>query len=164
MTVHQYLTYCDYLFHSTEELFKIVPPDKMDWKPTENSFSVGQQMAHMAGALGVYARGITTGDWGFTSMRERFLQNRRTPELSVEEALKGLRENYEEFRRLVGSLSDEAFLREDVPSPQLGGTFPRWRVALLAVEHHLNHKAELFMYLKLLGVKVNSLHLYRGMM
>ncbi|MGH2569203.1 MAG: DinB family protein [Bacteroidota bacterium] len=162
MTLHNYLSYVDYLVKSTEILFQQIPPDKIDWKPTENSFTIGQQLAHMVGAVEVYSRGITTGDWGFKTIRERFLQNRRTPSVNVEEALKHLTENHAVFKRLVGGLSEEDFNSGEIDSPQLGGKFPRWRVAMLFVEHHLNHKAELFMYLKLLGVKVNSGHLYRS--
>lgn len=162
MTLKDYLSYYDYLIKSTEILFQQVPPEKIDWKPTENSFTIGQQMAHLVGSIEVYAHGITTGEWGFKSMRERFLMNRHTPTVSVDEAIKLLHQNHAEFRRLVGGLSEEEFSRGEIDSPQLGGSFSRWRIGLLGIEHHLNHKAELFMYLKLLGVKVNSGHLYRG--
>ncbi|HAL54998.1 MAG TPA: hypothetical protein DCP63_00605 [Bacteroidetes bacterium] len=162
MTLRNYLEYCDDVIKPTEPLFRLVPADKIDWKPTENLFSAGQQMAHMAGALGVYGRGIASGDWGFASMRERFVLNRRTPAVTVDEAVKALRENYEEFKRLVGALTEEEFNFGEIDTPQFGGKAPRWRVAMLAIEHHLNHKAELFVYLKLLGVKVNTGNLYRG--
>lgn len=58
MTLQNYLQYFDEMIKPTEPLFRLVPPDKVDWKPTENSFTLGQQMAHMAGALGVYGHGI----------------------------------------------------------------------------------------------------------
>lgn len=162
MTLQQYLSYIAYLVNSTEFLFQQIPEEKIDWKPTENSFTIGQQLAHMVGAFEVYARGMTTGDWGVKSMRERFLQNRRTPSITVSEAIRLLHANHDEFRRRIGSLSEEEFLRGELETPQLGGSFPRWRIGMLFIEHHLNHKAELFMYLKLLGIKVNSGHLYRG--
>jgi hypothetical protein len=107
----------------------------------------------------VYTRGIARGDWGFKSMRERFVQNRYTPSLTVEEAVRLFNASCAEFRTVVGSLSEEDFTLGEVDTPQLGRV-PRWRIALLALEHHINHKAEVFMYLKLLGVKVNTSHLY----
>lgn len=162
MTLQNYLSYFDEMVKPTESLFRLVPSDKIDWKPTENSFSLGQQMAHMAGALEVYGRGIATGDWGFTSMRERFVKNRHTPSVAIEEAVKVLNGNYGEFKRLVDSLTEEEFNTGEIETPQLGGRAPRWRIAMLAVEHHVNHKAELFMCLKFLGVRVNTGHLYRG--
>jgi uncharacterized damage-inducible protein DinB len=159
MTLQDYLSYFDDVVRPTEQLFRLIPADKLDWKPTDNSFSLGQQIAHIAGALGVYARGIARGDWGFKSMRERFVLNRRTPTMTVEEAIYLLNENCVEFRKIVGALSEEEFDKGEVDSPQLGRA-PRWRLAMLAVEHHINHKAELFMALKQLGVAVNTGNLY----
>lgn len=162
MTLQNYLSSIDDLVKSTEHLFQQIPEEKIDWKPAEHAFSVGQQLAHIVGAFEGYARGMTTGAWGFRSIRELFLQNRRTPSVTVAEATRLLRANHAEFRRCIGNLSEEEFLRGEVETPQLGGSVPRWRIGLLFIEHHLNHKAELFMYLKLLGIEVNSSHLYRG--
>lgn len=162
MTVSDYLRYFDDLIPPTESLFRLAPPDKLDWKPAETSFTVGQQMAHITGALEVYGNGVATGAWGFTSMRERFLMNRRAPSVTTEEAVKALHEQYAVFKKLVGSLSEEEFQRGEVDAPQFGKKTLRWRVAMLAAEHHVTHKAELFMYLKILGVKVHTGHLYRG--
>ncbi len=162
MTLHNYLAYYDYLIETTEHLFLNIPPDKLDWKPTESSFTIGQQLTHLVGALEVYAHGITRGEWGFSSLRERFLMNRRTPSITVDEALMKLKENYSLFRTSLAALTEEEFNTVEIETPQLGGKAPRWRIGMLAIEHHLNHKTELYMYLKFLGVKVNSAHLYRG--
>ena len=162
MTLQQFLAYCDDMVRPTEPMFRSVPADKLDWKPTENSFTIAQQMVHMAGALEVYANGIVTGNWGFDSMRERFVQNRHTPSMNVEEAVALLNTNYQIFKSQLSTLSEEEFNSGEIDAPQFGAKTPRWRVAMLAVEHHINHKAELFMCLKILGVKMNTGTLYRG--
>lgn len=159
MTIQNYLSYFDEMMKPTEPLFRMVPPDKLDWKPSENAFTAGQLMAHMAGALERYARGIATGDWGFKSLKEIFLFNRRTPSLAIDEVVALLKANYGEYRRLIGGLTQEEFDIGEIDTPQLGRV-PRWRAAMLAVEHHVNHKAELFMYLKFMGVRVHTGHLY----
>lgn len=159
MTVQNYLTYFNEMVAPTEALFRMVPEDKLHWKPTEKSFTAAQLMTHMGEALQAYAGGIASGNWGFTSMRELFVRNRRTNELTVDDAVELLRVNLEEFRRAIGALTDEEFDRGEIDSPQLGRV-PRWRAAMLAVEHHVNHKAELFMYLKSIGSQVNTGHLY----
>lgn len=159
MTLNGYLEYFDRLIRSAERLFKLVPADKIDWKPTEDSFTTGQLMAHMASSLASYGRGIGTGKWGVGSLQEIMEHNRQTPSLGAAEALQALNSSYSEFRRLVGGLAEEEFSSGEIDSPQFGRV-PRWRAALLAMEHHLNHKAELFMYLKLVGVKVDTRHLY----
>lgn len=159
MTLQNYLSYFDDVVRPTEQLFRLIPADKLEWKPTDKAFTLGQQIAHIAGALAVYAHGIANGEWGFKSMRERFVQNRYTPTMQVEEAIHLLNENCMEFRKIVGALSEEEFSLGEVDSPQLGRA-PRWRLAMLAVEHHINHKAEIFMCLKLIGVPVNTGNLY----
>ena len=161
MTLQNYLSYFDDVVRPTEHMFRLIPADKLEWKPTDNAFTLGQQIAHLSGALGVYAHGIARGDWEFKSMRERFVQNRHTPMMQVEEAIHLLNENQAEFRRVVGALSEEDFSTGEVDSPQLGRV-PRWRLAMLAVEHHINHKAEIFMYLKFMGIAVNTGNLYKG--
>ncbi len=159
MTVENFLSYCDDIVPPTEHLLKLIPADKIEWKPTENSFTLGQQIAHLTGALSVYGNGIAKGDWGFKSMRERFVLNRRTPSVTVDEAVAELRKRYAEFRSAIGSLTEDEFNNGQVDSPQLGRV-PRWRLAMLAVEHHINHRAEVFVALKLLGVSVNTGNLY----
>jgi uncharacterized damage-inducible protein DinB len=159
MTVQNYLTYFNEMVAPTEALFRMVPEDKLHWKPTEKSFSAAQLMTHMGEALRAYAGGITSGDWGFESMREVFVTNRKTRELTVEEAVELYKANLEVYRQKIGALTEEEFDRGEIDSPQLGRV-PRWRAAMLAVEHHVNHKAELFMYLKFIGSQVNTGHLY----
>ena len=161
MTLHNYLSYVESQLKPTESLFRLVPMENIDWKPMEKLFTAGQLMSHIGGGLRVYGNGIANGNWGFTSMREIFVRNRTQDSLSVEEAVRKLYTCHTEFATLLGALSEEEFQNGEVDTPQLGRV-PRWRIAMLCVEHHLNNKAELFMYLKLLGVDVNTGTLYRG--
>ena len=160
MTVTQFHEYAKTLLAPTEPLFLLVPKDKADWKPTENSFTAGQLMNHMATALRFNGRGIQSNDWqGVTSLRHIFLANRRQAASTVDEAVMVYRETSELFLNVFASMSDEEFQTGEIDSPQLG-RIQKWRMALFAVDHHINHKAELFMYLKLMRVKVNSKDLY----
>jgi uncharacterized damage-inducible protein DinB len=161
MTVQNYLSYFDEMMRPTIPMFRLVPDDKIDWKPSENSFTVGQLMAHMGISIEVYGKGLSSGDWGLVSMREIFIRNRHTPSLGVEESISLMEKNYAEFNRRMAALTEDEFDHGLVDSPQLGRV-PRWRLAMLAVEHIVNHRAELFMYLKSLGVRVNTETLYKG--
>lgn len=163
MTIQHYLQYVDEIMIPTEALFELVPDDKIDWTPVEGFFTLGQLMGHIAAAVGVYAGGITKGDWTFQSMREIFVRNRRSPSVTKEVALQELRTNVALFKSGVSALTEEEFNNGTVFSPQFSGRqTPRWRVAMLFLEHHHNHKAELFMSLKVLGMKLNTGHLYHG--
>jgi len=159
MTVKNYLSYFDEVVAPTEALFRKAPEEHLHWKPGEKSFTLSQLMTHMAQSLHVYAGGVASGDWGYSSMREIFVSNRKTKELTVDEAVELFKTNLEEFRRRVGALTDEEFNHGEIDTPQLGRV-PRWRAAMHAVEHHVTHKAELFMYLKFTGSQVHTGHLY----
>ena len=159
MTVQNYLSYFNEMVAPTEELFRMIPEDKLHWKPTEKSFTAAQLMTHMGEALRAYANGIASGNWGFDSMGEVFVTNRKTRELTVEEAVELYRTNLAVYRQKIGALTEEEFDRGEIDSPQLGRV-ARWRAAMLAVEHHVTHKTELFMYLKFAGLHVNTGHLY----
>jgi hypothetical protein len=160
MTRDEYLKFSDDVMEPVEGLFLAVPPDKVGWKPTVTSFSTGQLMAHIVLATRLYADGIATGEWGMSSLRQVFVANRRTPSMDVEESVNAWRKNRVYFNGRIQGLSEEEFQHGEVFGLPFGGPVLRWRLSLFAAEHLLSHKAELFMYLKFLGEKVRTGHLY----
>jgi uncharacterized damage-inducible protein DinB len=161
MTTREYFSWFDDVLRATEAMYKLVPPDKLNWKPTESSFTIGQLIEHMPRALWFNAKVIASEEWPLKSMRAILVTNRRHPSAAVGEALEHLALWSKEFKQAVLNLGDEKFQRADVNTPQWG-TLPIWRFAVFVLEHHLNHKMELHMCLRLLGVKVNSGTLYVG--
>ena len=159
MTLSEYLHYFDEMMGPTEALFRLVPPDKIDWKPTEDSFTAGQLMAQIGGALGAYGRGTTTGQWRFSSFEEVHALNQKTPALTVDAAIENFRKNYAFYKDVVGRLTEEEFQSGELDTPQLGRV-KRWRIAMMTIEHHLTHKTELFMYLKMLKTPVSTRNLF----
>lgn len=161
MTVHQFQDYARTVLAPTEPMFRLVPETKTDWKPTESSFTAGQLMYHIADALHFNADGIGKNKWAVPSMRHVFLANRKTPGSSVADAVQYYRATSAEFLQVFNAMEDDEFQQGEVDSVQIGRA-QKWRVALFALEHHCNHKAELFMYLKLMGVAVSTKNLYIG--
>ena len=161
ITPEQLIEEFDRAVRAAEVVFRSVPEDKADWAPREGMLTCGQQMIHMAGALSFYAKGVRTGEWATRSLDEILKQNHDAPSASSALALRILRRSAEEFRALVRDLTDQAWT-EPVYSPQFGTEVPRWKLILLGIEHHNTHKAELFVYLKLLGVAIGTKELYFG--
>jgi uncharacterized damage-inducible protein DinB len=161
MTTQEYFPWFDDVLRTTEAMSRLVPPDKLDWKPTENSFTLGQLIEHMPRAFWFNSKVIASEEWPLKSMREILVTNRRHPSVAVGEALEHLGLWSKEFKQAVQNIGDEKFRHADVNTPQWG-TLPIWRLAVFVLEHHLNHKMELHMYMKLLGVKVNTGTLYAG--
>jgi uncharacterized damage-inducible protein DinB len=159
MTIQEYLSWFDDVLETTASMYRLVPPDKLDWKPTEKSFSLGQLIEHIAKALWFNSKVIASKEWPLKSLREIFVSNRRQTSATPDEALRHLDEYSSGFKRAVRDLGDERFQHGNVNTPQWG-TLPIWRFAVFVLEHHINHKMELHMYLKILGMKVNTGTLY----
>jgi len=159
MTALQFHDYAVQQLAPTEPLFLRVPLDQKDWKPTEESFTVGQLMYHMAYALRFNADGILKNEWALPTLRHVFVANRKTPSGTVEECVNLYRENSKYFLNIFSTMNETEFQTGELDTVQLGRA-QKWKMSLFALEHHLNHKAELFMYLKIMGVKVNSKDLY----
>lgn len=146
---------------ATEVLFSLVPEDKIDWVPRDGMLTAGQQMLHIAASLKVYSDALRTGEWPFRSMEEILKKNHETASATSALALRLLRRTVGEFQKTVTQLTDEEWNAE-MYSPQFDRKVPRRNLVLFCIEHHLSHKAELFMYLRLLGVNVGSKELYFG--
>jgi hypothetical protein len=159
MTPLQFREYAELQLAPTEPLFRLVPVDRKDWKPTEGSFTAGQLMYHMAYALKFNADGIQRNEWAMPTLRHVFIANRRTPNADIPECIELYKENSKLFLDIFLGMSEAEFRSGELDTLQLGRT-QKWRMSLFALEHHLNHKAELFMYLKLMGVNVTSKELY----
>lgn len=161
MTPQQFVEYAEQMLRPTEALFRLVPADRTEWKPTPESFTAGQLMLHMAQALRFNAQGLKTNEWALPSLRHILLANRRIETATVDRAVELYRENAEFLYDVFKTMPEEEFSRAQVDTPQFGPQ-EKWRYALFTVAHHLNHKAELFMYLKMMGMPAGSRELYGG--
>ena len=161
MTIAQYLTWFDEVVQPTEAIFKRVPADKLTWKLTERSFTLGQLLRHIPGSLGFFAMVMNKDVLPYNTLREILIANRNHESSTVEEAVPRFRELREQFKNAVEHLSEEQFQQEMLNTPQMGRVL-YWRYCAFALEHHIHHLMELHLNLKVLGVAVNTRSLYVG--
>lgn len=162
MTKLEYLSWFDQVIMPTEPTFRRVPPDKIDFRLTESSFSVGQLLAHIAGSMGFHAMVIRQEqDLPYKSLREILVANRQHPSMNVEEGVLYLQNSLQAYTSAIRQLPDDEFLTGALDTPQLGRV-PFWRYAVFVIEHHIHHLMELHLSLKVLGIDVNTKTLYRG--
>jgi uncharacterized damage-inducible protein DinB len=161
MTKAQYLDWFDEVVKPTEEIFRRVPSDKLDWKLTERSFTLGQLLRHIPGALAFFAMVMNSEDLPYKSLREIMVANRNHESSTVEEAIARLNECIAKFRGAVENLSEQQFQNETLDTPQKGRVH-YWRYCAFALEHHIHHLMEMHLNLKVLGVDVNTKSLYVG--
>jgi uncharacterized damage-inducible protein DinB len=143
------------------KLISLAPADKLHWKPGDvNMMTLGQLIKHVASCpahLATAARNAFPPAAEFSKANEEALQQSAAPT----EAGPLLEANYYLAVKIIEALSEEEFRTKQVTVPW--GPPTLMYMALLAMAmHQSNHKMQLFMYLKLLGLPVNTMTLYAG--
>ena len=141
-------------YRAAEGLLKLVEDEQLVWKPGsgENWMTTGQLVNHMADACGSMFKGFITGEWKF----EESLRSVAT----VAEGRDKLQRDKKLALDLLNDLEDEDLVNRMVQAPwekesrSLG--YPLGEM----VSHLDAHKSQLFYYLKLQGVPVNTAHLW----
>jgi hypothetical protein len=145
-----------------EVLIKMVPADKLAWRPQPNFMSLGQLICHLSAGMGEEMGCMLTGKWPFTGEQMgEMMKLENLPSCDVAEALSKLEKDKTALRELLDGLSEDAFTNQHVSTPW-GWQGKLETMAILFREHFTNHKMQLFTYLKLLGLPVDTSTLYGG--
>jgi uncharacterized damage-inducible protein DinB len=148
-------------FQPAESLVKMVPSDKLDWKPASDFMSIGQLIRHLCeGGIGDALRKTIRGEWPKPEEMEESMKH-ELPACGIEEAIAKLDEDRKALRETLDEVSEEDFANRIVSVPW-GWEAKIEQVALRFLEHFFHHKMQLFTYLKLLGLPVNTTTLYFG--
>jgi hypothetical protein len=149
-------------YKPAEALIRMVPADKLEWRPAPGFMSLGQLVCHLTEPLGDGIRCLITNHWSFTPEEmEEGMKLENIPACNVEKALERLETDKTILREVLSSLSEEEFEQKPVSTPW-GWKGKLEVMAILFREHFTNHKMQLFLYLKLLGLPVNTATLYGG--
>jgi hypothetical protein len=145
----------------TERLILLLPADHLDWvPPVEGAWPPGVLLGHlldcMAGFCTVLAAYRPERLRHFTSLRELPVNHRCPPDEAVRR-IAIYRAHIDEGFALL----EDADLSQPMPTVFVTQGEPVMTLLLGNLEHLINHKHQLFTYLKLLGVGVTSRDLYR---
>jgi hypothetical protein len=143
----------------TQNLLGLIPADQLDWRPTVDSFCVGELLGHLLECLAGFCAvfyGLREAELAhFKSLRELTVNHR----CEISEAGDRL--------SMYQSAIEEGFalLRDEELAYRLPTIFVQEGETVLTLllgnlEHLINHKYQLFFYLKLLAVEVTSADLY----
>ena len=146
-------------YRPTEKLIGMVPGDKLDWRPGPTFMSVGQVIRHLSDGLGVGLEMLLGGQWPPMEEMAEGMKLENLPSCSPQEALDKLEKDKKILRKVLDSMSEEDFTNKVLSVPW-GWKAKMERMAIHFLEHFTNHKMQLFTYLKLLGLPVNTETLY----
>lgn len=141
-------------------LLELIPPDKIEWQPITDTLRVCEVLGHLLECLaGVCATLYVVNP-------ERLAHFVRLRELQVnhcckiEEARQRMGDYLSHIREGFALLGDDD-LRRRIPTVFVPEGEPVMTILLGNLEHFINHKYQLFFYLKLLGAGVSTADLYR---
>jgi uncharacterized damage-inducible protein DinB len=142
-------------------LMRMAPKDKLDWKPTEKSWTLGQLLNHTSNAPMVFSR-IIDNSWPSSEEIQKMFANHLTiKQKDGETAAKDFENAVNQAIEKIAKVSDIDFQTKSASTP-LGMSGSLAKVLQGACDHQLTHKVQLFMYLKILGLPVNTGTLYMG--
>lgn len=156
------LQHAEGLNRVTDTLIRISPPDKLGWKPGDPFMTVGQVLHHLADCPNVITWAVRNG-FPTPEQLPRLIEEGLKQTADPSAASKRLAENFATARNELTALSDSDLVQRSVTVP-FGGSrsIPLGLALLSAIQHQTNHTMQLFSYLKLLGLAVNSDTLYSG--
>lgn len=162
----------DETYAATDSLMKMVEEGELDWKPASggNWMTTGQLLMHLTTACGFCCRGFVTGDWGMpegVSMDEMSDEDMLPPAEkmpaveSMAQARKLLAADKAVALEMVARAGEEDLASKQVSAPWVPGMeYALGKHLLQMVQHLVQHKTQLYYYLKLMGRPVNTGHLY----
>jgi hypothetical protein len=142
-----------------EKLIGMVPADKLDWKPGPTFMSLGQLVCHLSDGLGGGFETLLSAKWPSPEEMEAGMKLENMPSCGVQEALGKLEKDKKVLRTALDGISEADFTNRVVSVPW-GWKAKLEILGLSFLGHFNNHKMQLFTYLKLLGLPVNTETLY----
>ncbi len=142
-----------------EKMIAMIPADKLNWQPGPTFMSIGQVIFHLSDGIGGGLETLLSGKWPPMEEMEVGMKLENMPSCGVQEALSKLEKDKAILRATLDGVSEDDFTNRVVSVPWgWKAKFEIMSVAFLG--HFNNHKMQLFSYLKLLGLPVNTESLY----
>ena len=161
MTKNDFYDFAMQAYRPAQTLIRLAPADKLDWRPAANFMSLGQLICHLSEGLGDGLRLLVTGNWPTMEEMEKGMKLENMPVCTAAEGLARLEKDAVVLRKTLDGISAEDFAQKVVSVPW-GVKGKLETMALYFREHLTNHKQQLFTYLKLLGLPVDTTTLYGG--
>lgn len=169
MTKAEYVQFTKGVVDATRGLIKKTPPDKLEWRPDSSFLKVSAVLHHVSTAVGAMLRDVMNAEWEYRPERnggetgesaglppaDAFPAVKR-----VDEALEMIDADWRLFEKCFAGVDEGTFNNQVCKIPWMAPGTTLKEYMLLSTEHLSNHRMQLFLYLRLMGVKVDTTHLY----
>jgi len=167
MTRAEYTKFTKGIVSATRGLIARAAGLKLDWRPEPSFLTLGAVPHHVSTAVGSSLRDVMNEAWEFRPAgggegsvlppADAFPTVK-----SVQEALDLIDADWKLFEGCFVRVDERTFNGQVCKIPWMAPGTTLKEYLLLTVEHLSNHRMQLFMYLRLLGVKVGTGELYGG--
>ena len=143
-----------------QKLVLFIPPERLHWQPTQNTFRVCDLLGHLLEALAGFCAAL------YSIYPERLAHFLNLRGLPVNHCC-GIQEAIERIHSYAACIAEGSTLLTDddlskiVPTVFTKNGEPMITILLGNLEHLVNHKFQLYFYLRLLEVPVSSSDLYQ---
>ena len=171
MTKAEYVTFTSRVVNATRGLVNKTPEDKLDWRPDPSFMKMSAVLHHVSNLVGSQLSDVMNEAWeyrpagaaGDAQPSPALPSADSCPTVTcVDQARKMIAADWRLFEERFARVDEDTFNRQVCRIPWMApGTILR-DYMLMATEHLSNHRMQLFLYLRLLGVKVDTTHLYYG--
>ncbi len=149
---------------TTENLICRIPPDRMDWRPTVpvragSVFRVDELLGHLLECTAGFCAVLLKVHPAELAHFEKLRPRRRNHRCGLEEARAELKVYFDHVEEGFETLTDDD-LERIVPTVFVPEGQPVLTILLSNLEHLIHHKYQLFFYLKMMGVSVDTKDLY----
>ncbi|MGE0431809.1 MAG: DinB family protein [Planctomycetota bacterium] len=134
----------------TKRLLQLIPADKYDWAPAPGMRTLRELAGHLAVIARYATKGMVSGEWEMP-------ESPATVDRDI--ALAELQQSIDYTLAQIADISDAEFERRLVRMPW-GPEMTVARAFAAQIEHEIHHRTQLYIYLKILGVDMNSLTLF----
>ena len=143
-----------------DHLIALIPPEEWESEPLPDSFRVCDLLGHLLECLAGFCAALYAASPDGLVHFARLRELRVNHCCGIEEARDRMRDYASHITEGFGLLRDDDLMRR-VQTVFVPEGEPLMTVLLGNLEHFINHKHQLFFYLKLLGVGVTTSDLYR---
>lgn len=149
-SVKSFLEYYDKVRERTNRIVRIVPPEKLEWSYMPGKFTIGDQIRHIA-----------------TIERYMFAETMAGRKSAYQGCGRELADGYGNVVLFFNELHRQSleifsrFTDQDLQRKCMtpgNAELAVWKWMRLMVEHEIHHRAELYIYLNLLGVKTPPMY------
>jgi hypothetical protein len=145
----------------TDHLVELLSDDHLDWQPPiAKSFAAGVLLGHLLECLSGFCAALFAvhpSRLGHFANLRRLPVNQRSSQAETRQRIREYGDHISEGF----SLLEDSDLARLVPTVFVSAGEPLLMLLLGNLEHLINHKHQLFMYLQLIGIEINSRDLYR---